>query len=515
VNPAALEPSRLDRVVLEMTSSLALDDVLRSVTEGLVHDLDVALARVWLVEPGDPLLHLRASSGLSARLDGTYATVAVGARKIGRIAEAGEAICTNDVLNDPRIPDVEWARANGLVSFAGWPLRFRGELVGVLGTFSRRARTDPELARMALFANQAAVAIQNARLFAAVRALEQRLEAENAYLRREVAGDAGQAADILARCPGLSAVLDEVRKVAPTTATVLLRGETGTGKELLARAVHELGPRRSGPFVRVNCAALSPALFESELFGHEKGAFTGAQQRRPGRFELADGGTLLLDEIGEIPLELQPKLLRVLQERELERVGGATTVRVDVRIVAATNRDLRAEIATGRFREDLFYRLAVFPIDVPPLRDRMQDCSVLVDGFVRALARRLGKPIGGVTEGASARLLRYDWPGNVRELANVLERAAIVARGTRITEDDLPSLVRAGPTMHAAPAPPSRDPTGDRLEHVERAHILAVLGRTSWTIEGKGGAAAALGLAPSTLRSRMVQLGIARSTPRR
>ncbi|HEY1697050.1 MAG TPA: sigma 54-interacting transcriptional regulator [Polyangiaceae bacterium] len=515
MNPAALEATTLDRVVLAMTSSLALDDVLRSVTEGLVHDLDVALARVWLVEPGDALLRLRASSGLSARLDGSYATVAVGARKIGRIAETGEAICTNDVLHDARIADVEWARANGLVSFAGWPLRFRGELVGVLGTFSRRTRTEPELARMALFANQAAVAIQNARLFAVVRALEQRLEAENAYLRREVAGDGDQAVDVLARCPGLAGVLEEVRTVAPTTATVLLRGETGTGKELLARAVHELGPRRSGPFVRVNCAALSPALFESELFGHEKGAFTGAQHRRPGRFELADGGTLLLDEVGEIPLDMQPKLLRVLQERELERVGGTMAIRVDVRVVAATNRDLRAAIAAGRFREDLFYRLAVFPIDVSPLRDRMQDCSVLVDGFVRVLARRLGKPIDGVTEGATARLLRYDWPGNVRELANVLERAAIVARGTRITDADLPALVRTDPTTNALAVPPTQDPASDRLENVERAHILGVLQRTSWTIEGKGGAAAALGLAPSTLRSRMAQLGIARSTMRR
>jgi transcriptional regulator with GAF, ATPase, and Fis domain len=190
-------------------------------------------------------------------------------------------------------------------------------------------------------------------------------------------------------------------------------------------------------------------------------------------------------------------------------------IRVDVRVVAATNRDLRAAIAAGRFREDLFYRLAVFPIDVSPLRDRMQDCSVLVDGFVRVLARRLGKPIDGVTEGATARLLRYDWPGNVRELANVLERAAIVARGTRITDADLPALVRTDPTTNALAVPPTQDPASDRLENVERAHILGVLQRTSWTIEGKGGAAAALGLAPSTLRSRMAQLGIARSTMRR
>jgi transcriptional regulator with GAF, ATPase, and Fis domain len=258
--------------------------------------------------------------------------------------------------------------------------------------------------------------------------------------------------------------------------------------------------------VRVNCAALSPALFESELFGHEKGAFTGAQGRRPGRFELADGGTLLLDEVGEIPLEMQPKLLRVLQEREVERVGGAHPVRVDVRVVAATNRDLRAAIAAGRFREDLYYRLAVFPIEVPPLRAHVGDCAVLVEGFARTHARRLGKRLEGVTPAALERLLAHDWPGNVRELANVIERAAIVAVGPRIDVADLalPPAVASSASASAS-APPD-----DRLDAVERAHVLRVLERTAWVIEGKAGAAAALGLAPSTLRSRMSQLGIAR-----
>ncbi len=498
-----------------MTSTLELDAVLSSVTRGLVEDLGVALARVWLVETGDGAMHLRASSGLSTRLDGTYARVPIGARKIGQIAETRQMMWTNDVANDERIADAAWARDNGLVSFAGWPLTFCDTLEGVLASFSRRPLTDAELARMALFAHQAAIAIKNARLFAEVRALERRLEAENEYLRREVAGGEGDAIALLSRCSGLAPVLDQVRKVASTSTTVLLHGETGTGKELIARAIHELSPRRAGPLVRVNCAALSPALIESELFGHEKGAFTGALQRRVGRFELADGGTLLLDEVGEVPPEMQAKLLRVLQEQEFERVGGSQSVRVDVRIISATNRDLARAVDEGRFRADLFYRLAVFPIEVPPLRERPGDCVVLATGFARLQSQRLGKPIDGIEQGALERLARHDWPGNVRELANVVERAAIVATGRVIRESDLPPLARNDERPRSAPRPASA-PAVDadlRLESVERAHVMRVLEQTGWVIEGKKGAASLLGLAPSTLRSRMAQLAIRRAKP--
>ncbi len=520
-----------------MTSTLELDALLASVARGLVEDFGVALARIWLVEPGATTLQLRASAGLSARLDGSYARVPIGARKIGRIAETLQPVWTNDLADDDRIADPAWARDNGLVSFAGWPLTFRGSLEGVLATFSRRTLTEADRPRMALFAHQAAIAIKNARLFAEVRALEERLKAENAYLRREMAGD-DEALALLSRCEGLAQMLDAVRKVAPTSTTVLLHGETGTGKELIARAVHELSPRRAGPLVRVNCAALSPTLVESELFGHERGAFTGAQARRPGRFELADGGTLLLDEVGEVPLETQPKLLRVLQEQEFERVGGTRPVKVDVRIVSATNRDLAKAVAAGRFRADLFYRLAVFPIEVPALRARVGDCAVLAAAFLRAQAHRLGKTLTGFAPGARARLLAHDWPGNVRELANVIERAAIVAPGTNITEADLPPLARANPpnpgaaafaasAPAGAPAAPVQSPDakgrqgeerGDpasppddlRFETVERAHLIRVLDQTGWIVEGKKGAAAILGLAPSTLRSRMGQLAIRR-----
>ena len=505
-----LSETSLDRITLEMTSTLDLGAVLESITRGLVEDFGVALARVWLAEAGDGVLHLRASSGLSTRIDGTYARVPIGTRKIGRIAETREALATNDVANDDRIADPAWARANGLVSFAGWPLTVRGSLQGVLATFARRPLTEDERARMSLFARQAAIAIENARLFAKVGVLEERLRAENAYLRSEVAGSDADAATMLGQCDGMSATLAEVRKVAPTTTTVLVQGETGTGKELVARALHELGARRSGPLVRVNCAALTPSLVESELFGHEKGAFTGAVQRRLGRFELADGGTLLLDEVGELPLELQPKLLRVLQEQEFERLGGTRPVRVDVRIVSSTNRDLAKAVEEGRFRQDLFFRLAVFTIHVPPLRERRSDCATLAGAFLRQHARRLGKPLTDIAPRAMDRLLAYSWPGNVRELANVIERAAIVSTGTVLGEDDLPPL--AGPAVGVADSGAASHVAEGTLESVERAHIMRVLERAGWVIEGKSGAATILGVAPSTLRSRMTQLGIRRSS---
>jgi transcriptional regulator with GAF, ATPase, and Fis domain len=363
---------------------------------------------------------------------------------------------------------------------------------------------------MALFAHQAAIAIKNARLFAEVRVLEERLKAENAYLRHEVANGDDDALAQLARCEGLAHVLDQIRKVSPTSTSVMLHGETGTGKELIARAVHELSPRRAGPLVKVNCAALSPTLVESELFGHEKGAFTGAVQRHLGRFELADGGTLLLDEVGEVPLETQPKLLRVLQEQEFERVGGTRPVRVNVRIVSATNRDLSRAVGEGRFRADLFYRLAVFPIEVPPLRARAGDCAALAETFLRAQAHRLGKTLAGIEPRALARLLAYDWPGNVRELANVMERAAIVATGPSVTPEDLPPLTAAALVRDSVDSTTIR--SGDlRLSAMERAHIVRVLEQTSFVVEGKSGAAAILGLAPSTLRSRMKHLAIRRA----
>jgi transcriptional regulator with GAF, ATPase, and Fis domain len=298
-------------------------------------------------------------------------------------------------------------------------------------------------------------------------------------------------------------LLYRVRQVAPSATTVLIEGETGTGKELVAEAIHALGPRKDLPLVKVNCAAFPPGLAESELFGHEKGAFTGAHTQRKGRFELADGGTLFLDEVGELSPELQAKLLRVLQDGTFQRVGGDRTLRADVRVIAATNRSLAREVSTGRFREDLWYRLNVFPITVPPLRQRRDDIPILARAFVERTCARLGRPALELPVSVVQELQARDWPGNVRELQNVIEHAVLVSDGGTLRLGD------ASRQAVRAPAPGAEVPLRT-LEDVERAHILEILRATGWRLEGREGAAAVLGLAPSTLRSRMLKLGIRR-----
>jgi transcriptional regulator with GAF, ATPase, and Fis domain len=316
-------------------------------------------------------------------------------------------------------------------------------------------------------------------------------------------------------------VLDDVRRVAPTDATVLIAGETGTGKELVARAIHSASRRADRPFIKLNCAALPSGLVESELFGHEKGAFSGAVQRREGRFELANGGTIFLDEIGELSLEVQAKLLRVLQEQEFERVGSSNTLKVDVRVVAATNRDLRKAVREREFREDLYYRLNVFPVELPPLRARAEDVPLLVQFFVQKYAPRIGRRVEGVDPDALLALSRYPWPGNIRELENLIERALILNNGPCLTiPGELLSLhatpepVRvatgaAAPGVHPAKELDELERTG--LHDVQREHILRVLRATHWVIEGDAGAALRLGMKPATLRHRMKKLGIDRS----
>jgi transcriptional regulator with GAF, ATPase, and Fis domain len=331
---------------------------------------------------------------------------------------------------------------------------------------------------------------------AEIRRLQGRLEAENAYLREE-AGRATGFDEIVGQGPAIRKVLAQVAQVAPTSTAVLLLGETGTGKELLARAIHAQSTRASRALVTVNCAALPAALIESELFGHEKGAFTGATTAKVGRFELAHEGTLLLDEIGELPVELQPKLLRVLQGGQFERLGSNRTQRVDVRIIAATNRDLARAIAAGRFREDLYYRLGVFPITIPPLRDRAEDIPLLVWATIDRCQARLGRRIERVPKAVMDALTSYAWPGNVRELENVIERAMILSNGASLRLEQ--AFAAAG---HGA--------RSERLDRVEREHIVRVLERCGWRIDGRGHAAEALGLHPNTLRSRMQKLGIKR-----
>jgi len=334
-----------------------------------------------------------------------------------------------------------------------------------------------------------------------VERLKNRLQKENIYLQQEIKLS-HDFEDIICQSKGFTQILGKVEQVASTDATVLILGETGTSKELIARAVHSISVRRERPLVKVNCAALPANLIESELFGHEKGAFTGALAKKIGRFELADGGTILLDEIGDLSLELQAKLLRVLQEGEFERLGNSNTIAVDVRVIAATNRDLENEIANGVFREDLFYRLNVFPIHLPPLRKRKEDIPLLMNHFVQKYSTKIGKQIDTVSPKVMERLQVYHWPGNVRELENIIERAVIVSPGKRLEVGDW--------------LPQKNTPPGiselTTLEDAEKAHILKALEFTNWRVSGAKGAARILGLNPQTLISRMKKLGISRPT---
>jgi transcriptional regulator with GAF, ATPase, and Fis domain len=333
--------------------------------------------------------------------------------------------------------------------------------------------------------------------------LKNRLQDENVYLQEEIKRE-HNFEEIICRSESFKRVLGKVEQVAATGATVLILGETGTGKELIARAVHTHSARKNRPLVKVNCAALPANLIETELFGHEKGAFTGAIARKIGRFELANGGTIFLDEIGDLPLELQAKLLRVLQEGEFERLGSPTMLKVDVRVIAATNRDLQKAIEAGEFREDLYYRLNVFPILVPPLRERKEDIAVLVNFFINKFGGKLGKQIDQVPRKVIETLQVYPWPGNVRELENVVERAMILSTDNTLRIEE----------VFEARAPKSGAPPGDgsgTLEDMERGYITKVLEECRWIIQGDQGAAARLGLPASTLRSRMKKLGIRRN----
>ncbi len=505
----------LEHITLQMASSLNLEDVLTTITQGLVEDLDAVFARIWLLGPGDlcascfkadncdhrsQCLHLKASAGRYSSTNGEYRRVPLGALKIGRIAQGWGPVCSNDVIADDRLPNKVWMQELGLRAFVGYPLHFQDELLGVLALFSQRTLSQSELSRLPVFANQAAIAIKNAQLFGEVNELKNQLQAENVYLQEEIKL-AHNFDDILSQSSAMQQVLRKVEQVAATDATVLILGETGTGKELLARAVHQLSPRADRPLVKVNCAALPATLIESELFGHEKGAFTGATARRYGRFELAHGGTIFLDEIGDLPLDLQAKLLRVLQEGEFERLGDSRTIHVDVRVIAATNRDLKLGIDKGDFREDLYYRLNVFPLLLPPLRERIDDIPIIVRHFVQKFSTKMGKRIEQIPTSAMEMLQAYTWPGNVRELENIIERAVILTSGTKLELDE--SLV---PSQERSVA----RPVGSTLEEVERDHIRHILEDTDWRIEGPGGAAVRLGMNPSTLRSRIKKLSLSK-----
>ena len=412
-------------------------------------------------------------------------------------------VYTRKELQDIGSPLVDLLLEEKILSFCTVPLfTSRTNFGGLcLGSFEEDAFPEDDLTLLRQIAGQVAIALENAGAYSEIAEQKEKLTREKLYLESEIRTE-HNADELVGDSTGLKHVMTQVRSVAPSDATVLIEGETGTGKELVARAIHQLSARKNQSFVKVNCAAIPSGLLESELFGHEKGAFTGAISQKIGRLELANGGTLFLDEVGDIPLELQPKLLRVLQEQEFERLGSNRTIRVNVRLIAATNRELEKLVESREFRGDLYYRLRVFPIQVPALRDRREDVPILIRYFVQKFARRMNKMVDTIPEGAMAALLAWKWPGNVRELENLIERAVILSRGPVLNV----------PVSELRPVSNNQVSSGldQMLEAAERDQITRVLRETHGTMSGPTGAATRLGLKRTTLQSKMRKLGISR-----
>jgi len=495
------------QVATAVNSSVRLAEIFRSIVESLRNLVDFERASITLLTADNSSLEIHASEpkdrtslGMGQRipLEGSASGHVMGTLAPFVVECSG---LQADVCNT----DTSWYECPsmveaGMCTYAVIPLVHRNQGIGTFNLASSRAGTyDKEaIAFLEQLAEPLTVAVSNARAYAEIESLKNVLEQENLYLRNEVSLASGFQ-DIVGKSAPLKRILGSVERVAATDSTVLLRGETGTGKELLARSLHELSSRSQGPFIRVNCAALAEGVIASELFGHEKGAFTGAVAQRAGRFELAHGGTLFLDEIGEVPLDVQAMILRALQEKEIERVGGSKTLNLDVRLVAATNRDLEAAIQSGGFRSDLFFRLNVFPILVPPLRDRREDIELLTHFFVQRYARKFNRYIERIPSKVITMLENYDWPGNVRELENVIERAMILNSGPQfVVHESMLGRYPYGPDFQRSQA----------LDDVIRNHILKVLYMSGGRIYGKKGAAEMLGMKPSTLQSKMKKLGI-------
>jgi formate hydrogenlyase transcriptional activator len=427
----------------------------------------------------------------------------------GKAFRTGTTIVKNDT--DPANYDPEIYRVVVGEAFQGQcfiPLISHGRTLGVLTSArcEESAFSPEDVLFLNHIAGQVALAVENSMSFEAIRELKEKLSQEKLYLEDEIRSEINFK-EIVGESTSLKAALDKVATVATSDATVLILGETGTGKELIARAIHDASRRKGRTFVKLNCAAIPTGLLESELFGHEKGAFTGAIAQKIGRMELANGGTLFLDEVGDIPLELQPKLLRVLQEQEFERLGSVRTTRVDVRVVAATNVDLAQKVAANQFRSDLYYRLNVFPITIPPLRERKEDIPVLVRYFAQKYARRMKKPIEAIPMKAMAALTEYHWPGNVRELENFIERAVILSHGAEL---QIPLGELRGRLKIPVIVPLQASDGIATLEHAEREHIIRALREAEWIVGGPKGAAMRLGMKRTTLQSRIKKLGIAR-----
>jgi len=543
-NPMVLGPdyrpefeSLAERLV-ELAQLRNVDALMRRVVAILAERPHVALARIWLADRGDlcaschaaaecadhrRCLHLVASAGTRpdsntpdwSRTDGEYQRIPLGVGKVGRIGATGQAIVVEDFARDPGwLQRYAWAARLNIRGFNAQPIKFNDEVLGVIAIFTFIPTPERGPAWMRIFADEIAGALVNARAFEEIERLRSHLEVENLFLRQDLQ-ESRAVGDLIGEHESMRELLRQIQMVAPTDATVLILGESGTGKELVARELHRLSQRSDRPLIRVNCASVPRELYESEFFGHVKGAFTGAIKDRGGRFEAADGGTLFLDEVGEIPLTLQSKFLRVLQEKQYERVGEERTRTVDVRIIAATNRDLKKEVEAGRFREDLYYRLNVFPLRVPALRERREDIPLLTRHFLEHAARRLRLPLPRLTE-AHIRLLQgCDWPGNVRELQNATERALILARNGELRFDVPASTVYEGEARSGGNGSGPRIYTDSEMRLRERQNVLAALEKTGWKIHGEGGAAELLGLRPTTLISRLKKMGLSRPARRK
>jgi transcriptional regulator with GAF, ATPase, and Fis domain len=529
----------LAQLLLELGQERSLDGVLCKAIDAAAAVPGVTLARVYLLTPGDicptcpqrsvcpdqtqclhatvsggPLLH---GEGEWSRQEDDYRRIPLGVYPAGRAVTGGEAVVGRKGQGEGWVADPALAEREHVCASIHQPIKHRGTVLGLFAVLLQvEPGPDAETVTQVI-ADHLGVAIANARAFAEIERLHQQLELHNEYLRQEIIAE-GDFGGIIGQGPAIRNTLEQIDLVAPTDATVLIQGESGTGKELVAREIHQRSRRTAHPLVKVNCAAIPSELYESEFFGHARGAFTGALRDRAGRFEVADGGTLFLDEVGEIPLLLQSKLLRVLQEGTYERVGEEQTRRVDVRVIAATNRVLKKEVTAGRFREDLYYRLNVFPITVAPLRERREDIPLLAAHFLDHACQRLHLRRPRLTRDLVPELQQYDWPGNVRELENVIERAVIMARRHGRLRFD---LAGEGPRAAAPAALPPAGQEGSRakmvlsdaeVRQVERENIQAALRQCGGRIRGSGGAAELLGLKPTTLASRIKTLGIQKPT---
>lgn len=494
------------QALLEVAQAISahrdLDELFREIAQRLPRVVRVNFVGLSLYDPGKNMMRLHTvQANVPADLIGGHEEP-LDETPAGLVWQTQQPLLVPDVARETRWPTVmRCMQEDSSRSFCFVPLTTGARRLGAMGFVSleKEAYSEADLEFLQQVANPVAVAVENALAFQEIAQLKDKLAKEKLYLEEELRLEHGFE-DIIGDSDALKQVLKQVEVVAPTDSTVLIQGETGTGKELIARAIHRLSGRNERTFVKLNCAAIPTGLLESELFGHERGAFTGAIMQKAGRFELADKGTIFLDEVGEIPLELQSKLLRVLQEQEFERLGSTKTIRVNVRLIAATNRDLRAMVEAKQFRSDLYYRLNVFPVTVPPLRERREDIPTLVRYFTQHYAGRMKKNIQAVPAKTLEILSHYAWPGNVRELENLVERSVILTQGTDLQV----------PISELQTTSDSTSSSMTALEEAERDHILRALQEAKWVVGGASGAAARLGVKRTTLQSKMQKFGIIR-----